>query len=82
MRRSTPFFLAGAVLLTALSSWSQVVTRAVPVAPIVPEVPSGAFLSSLALQAQSLTPVTAPLPEAFRAAVLPAPAAARPEAFA
>jgi polyphosphate kinase 2 (PPK2 family) len=82
MRRFATFFLSGAALLSSLSSSAQVVTRAVPVAPIVPAIPTGAFLSSLALQAQSLTAAAAPLPEAFRAAVLPAPAAAIPEAFA
>ena len=82
MKRLTPFFLASAVLAATVSTSAQVVVRAVPVAPIVSAVPSGAFLSSLALQAQTLTTTAAPLPEAFRASLLPAPAAAVPEAFA
>lgn len=54
----------------------------VSVAPQVPAIPTGAFLSALTLQAQTLTAASAPLPQAFLSALAPAPAAAVPEAFA
>jgi PPK2 family polyphosphate:nucleotide phosphotransferase len=82
MRRSLSAFLIGAALLSPAPVPAQVVERAVPAASIIPAVPRGAFLTSLSLQAQSLTSAPMSLPEAFRAALVPAPAAAAPEAFA
>lgn len=80
MRR---FLVAVFAVLLLAPARAQVVERAaVPVAPVVPAIPAGAFMSALALQAQTLTASAAPLPQAFAAVVAPAPAAAAPEAFA
>jgi polyphosphate kinase 2 (PPK2 family) len=82
MRRWLTVLLAGAALASPASA--QIVERAVPIAPVIPAVPSGAFLNALSLQAQALTAAPAPLPQAFSATVAPTPtfAAAAPEVFA
>ncbi|MDE2144126.1 MAG: hypothetical protein KGJ84_17090 [Elusimicrobia bacterium] len=82
MRRYLTAVLAGALLSCPSVLPAQVIARAVPASPVISAVPSGAFLSSLTLQAQSLTAAPMPLADAFRASLLPAPVAAAPEAFA
>jgi|GEM_PF-108791 len=86
MRRSVAA-LALAVF-SALPAAAQVVERvSLPTIPVAPaaaalaSLPRGGFLTELRLQTQSLT-TGAPLPQAFAAALAPAPRAATPEAFA
>jgi polyphosphate kinase 2 (PPK2 family) len=83
MRRLWAVCLAGAALLSPFSASAQVVERAaLPAMPLVSAVPSGAFLSALALQTQALSASPAPLPQSFLSTLAPSPAAAAPEAFA
>jgi polyphosphate kinase 2 (PPK2 family) len=82
MRSLLAVLLASATFLSAPAS-AQVVERAVaPIAPGITAIPSGSFLKTLTLQTQALSVSAAPLPQAFLAAIAPAPAAAAPEAFA
>jgi len=84
MRRLLAVLLACAPILSVPAP-AQVVERAVaPVSPIVPVIPSGAFLKALTLQTNTLSAAPMALPQAFQATIAPAPlaAAAAPEAFA
>ena len=81
MRRLLAVLLAGAPFLSAPAS-AQVERAVAPIAPIIAVVPSGAFLSALTLQTQTLSAAPLALPQAFLTTVAPAPIAAAPEAFA
>jgi PPK2 family polyphosphate:nucleotide phosphotransferase len=69
------------LLLIAAVPGSAQVRAFAPVAP-VPIGPRGAYMTQLRLQVRALTTSSLPLDQAFRATLLPAPAAATPEAFA
>lgn len=79
--RLWPAALALCLLLPGSFASAQV-ERAAAVAPAVPAVPHGAYLGALTSQSQALSASALTLPEAFRATLAVAPAAATPEAFA